>query len=285
MPHGRDAEGSISVTASAHAPHLLQPARLAVPEHGVQQLARDRHVRVRQGALHRRTKVVPIVPKETAPPGGEPPGEVGAGTFGDLVEIGKMTAPVFGRGRGTEMCHTQLAQRLELREAGGGTAAIHHDHRLVDQAAEHIDNVMRLQRLMTAHGASRGGIERAWEDRQAVEQAPLAVVEQLIRPVHCGVQRLVSFGPVPLTDVQHTEAITEPVGDVTHGQRAHPSRRQLDGQGYAIEVLTDLGDDNAVLSRHHEASIRRVRSSAEQLLAFNRRREARDRVRVLPLHP
>ena len=84
------------------------------------------------------------------------------------------------------------------------------DHRLVDQGADQIDDLVDVHEFVRAHRFGGFEIEPSREHRSAIEQRLLGFAQQLIRPSHRGTQRLMSLGYAPAAE--HAEPVVEPVG-------------------------------------------------------------------------
>lgn len=86
-----------------------------------------------------------------------------------------------------------LAQRLQQPVANTSGLPFGHDHRLVDQAIQEVDDLEFVNRATSRHGLGGIGVEGSGEHRQSVEQRPLGLVQQLVAPRHRGAQGLVTF--------------------------------------------------------------------------------------------
>jgi hypothetical protein len=115
-----------------------------------------------------------------------------------------------------------LADRFEQAVARSG-----HDQRFVDQARESVHHgVTAADRLGGVQG------EAAGEDRQATQQRPLRLGEQVVRPVERGRQRLLARR-TPAAREQAEGLGGQPGRDLAHLQReesvdARASRRMAE---------------------------------------------------------
>ena len=65
-------------------------------------------------------------------------------------------------------------------------------------------------------------------------------VEQLVGPVHAGLQRPMTPMCRPTPADEQTEALVQMRSDLLDGQGAYARRRQLEREGNAVQPLTDL---------------------------------------------
>jgi len=70
----------------------------------------------------------------------------------------------------------------------------------------------------------------------------LGSVEEFVRPVDRGAQRLVTFDGAPPAPRQQLESVIEPLGDRRRSEDLHPRRREFYSQRDPIEATTDLYD-------------------------------------------
>ncbi|MFN8028047.1 MAG: hypothetical protein U0W40_17285 [Acidimicrobiia bacterium] len=102
--------------------------------------------------------------------------------------------------------------------------------------AQHLHVVVDL--LDRAH---RGEVEPAGEHRGGVEQRPLVVVEELVRPLDRVVQRVLTLGGAGRA-TQQTKPVGEPVAHVFGAHRGHAGGGELDAEGQPVERGADVGD-------------------------------------------
>ncbi len=98
----------------------------------------------------------------------------------DVVELGEPLPRV-------------LAQRVEEAVTGAGSGVIGDDHRLRDQAREIAQYIMELDTFPRSDRFGRVEREATREQREAAEHELLDRVEERIRPVDRGAQRLVTL--------------------------------------------------------------------------------------------
>jgi hypothetical protein len=72
------------------------------------------------------------------------------------------------------------------------------------------------------------------------------VAEQLVAPVHRGLERLVALERRAGAPGQQPEAVRQPLQELPGWQGAHAGGGQLDGQGEAVQPGTDLRDRRRV---------------------------------------
>ena len=88
---------------------------------------------------------------------------------------------------------------------------------------------------MTEHGIRTVEREAVVEGREPAQRMTFGVVQQVPRPVDDGEQRLVPVGRGAVAAAQQGEPVVEPAVDVLDRHRAHPGRRELDGQRQPVE--------------------------------------------------
>ena len=197
------------------------------------------------------------------------------------TDLGELT----GRGRPVE---DVLAHRLQQPVTPVGVVEL--DEALVDETAEEVQHVVGVEVFVGAHRFGGVETEPADEGAESAQHCLFVVVEQVVAPVDRGGQGALAgqrgAGPAG----EHPEAVVELDGETLDGQSPHPGGGQLEGQGDAIEALTDLrhrrrvgGGDREVGSRltgpldeqHH-------RVIAIQPVRRGRGLERRDRQRRRP---
>ena len=101
----------------------------------------------------------------------------------------------------------------------------------------------------------------AGEHGKAREALLLLVVEQVVAPVDCRAQRLLTGGRVAGTGAQRTEDDVQALGDLAGRQHAAAGGRQLDRQWEAVDAPADLRHDGGLASaRSKPGSWARARS-------------------------
>jgi hypothetical protein len=75
---------------------------------------------------------------------------------------------------------SELSHRLEKSESRDRAGVVGADHRPVDKCSQEIIRFPGLDRRESAHVLGRSAIEATHEDREAVEEDPLARFEELV---------------------------------------------------------------------------------------------------------
>ena len=103
-----------------------------------------------------------------------------------------------------------------------------------------------------ADGLRGGEVDAALEDGQAVEEQPVALVEQVVAPRDRAAQRLLALGQVTRAAERAGELVLEPGANGVGREELDPGGRQLDGQRHPVEPRRDGGDGRRVLVRDAE---------------------------------
>jgi hypothetical protein len=119
-----------------------------------------------------------------------------------------------------------LADRLEHPEPLPGVA----DQALADERLERVE-------LRTGDLLRRRKGAPACEDGQPGEQATLGVIEQLVAPVDGRAQRLLAWVEVACS-AKEIEPAADALKDLRRRQDGRARRRELDGQGQAVQRVT-----------------------------------------------
>ena len=161
-----------------------------------------------------------------------------------------------------------LPDRLEHPE----TLPLSPEQALVDQRLERVD--VRFADLL-------GRLERAAaaEDRQAFEQEPLLLAEEVVAPFDRRAQRLLA-GIDPAAGLEQVEPFGETVEQLLGGKHGDAGGRELEGEREVVELRAKLFDDRAGL----EPRIGRPRPGGEELGRI-KRRERRDRICLFARKP
>lgn len=174
---------------------------------------------------------------------------------GELDHVVAVQPPELGfLAGGFELLRGVLADRLQhavsrlARDLGVGQ-----DQRLVDQVAEHPQDVLGPQ--SAARADLLGHVERppAGEDRQPPQQDPLGLVEQLVAPVDRRPERLLPGRGRSVAHRQQPEPVLDPGVDLLHGQHPAQGGGELDGERHPVERRAEPGDVRRVLLGHGEA--------------------------------
>ena len=192
------------------------------------------------GEVERRAEVVVLALEHGEPGRLLPIGEVGLGL--DREREGPRGEPAFDRRSLAGLVQTfagELADRLQHRasDLAGGEVGPANEAR-VEEPAQHVEHVevFTRDRLDRLQGAAAG------EHRQASEQGPRVVVEQVVAPRDRRRQRLLAFGSVARAAGEHRESSREAVGERVGAQQRHAARRQLERERQAVERRHDAGD-------------------------------------------
>ena len=153
------------------------------------------------------------------------PGKVAAT---DVAELARRFRPV----------EDVLADRLQQPVAAGGVVEL--DEALVDETGQDVQHAVRIEVVVGAHRFGGVEAEPADERPEPAQHRLFSLVEQVVAPVDRGGQGALAgqrgAGPAG----EHPEALVELDGETFDRQGAHPGGGQLEGQGDAVEALTDL---------------------------------------------
>ncbi len=144
-----------------------------------------------------------------------------------------------------------------------------HDQRFLDEAAqqiEHVDSAMML--AARTHGFRRLQRPAAGEHREAAEQDPLLLGQQVVAPVDQRPQGLLARQRGPVAACQQTEAVRQALGDLLHRKRAQARRGELDRQRNAVQAPTDFGHGRGIPVGDAKGRLRRDRALDEQVHRF-----------------
>ena len=136
-----------------------------------------------------------------------------------------------------------LPQRLELAEPGLAVVAGGGDEGLVDQPAQHIEDLAGGHLVVGADGLGRGEPAAAGEHGQPGEQAAFVLEQQVIAPVHHGAECLLAGQGGAGAAAEQPEAVVEAFGQGGQRQRPQASGGELDGQRQAVQPPADVLDD------------------------------------------
>src|SRR5438445_6731150 len=136
----------------------------------------------------------------------------------ELVELATLDELLAGVG----------SRRLEQAILRRGTREIRRHERLTDQVREAIDDLRGWEESTRRNRTRRLQREGPGEDRQATQDHPLRVGQQLVAPFECRVQRLLTRQRRPDAGREQSEAIVEAGGDALDAERGDPRRGELD---------------------------------------------------------
>ena len=142
-----------------------------------------------------------------------------------------------------------LPQRLELGEPGLATGVGGGDEGLVDQPAEHVEDLAGRHLVVGADRLGGGQLAAAGEHRQPGEQAAFVLEQQVVAPVHHRPQGLLAGQGGAGAPGEQPEAVVEPFGHGGQRQRAEAGGGELDGQGQAVQPAADVLDDRPACAR------------------------------------
>ena len=136
--------------------------------------------------------------------------------------------------------------RLQHPVAGGVGRRFHDHQRLVGQRPHQLGHVVGLDGARRHGGGGGVEVEGAGEARQPLERRPFGGGEEVVAPVEQRRHRALALGHRAVAAAQEAEALVEAVEDLGRRQDGAPRRRQLDGEGHAVEPLADAHGDGAV---------------------------------------
>jgi hypothetical protein len=126
---------------------------------------------------------------------------------------------------------------------------------MVDELAEQVKDLPVIQTVAGQHRLGRRQRPAAAEDRQAPEDHAFGVAEQVVAPVQRGPHGPVPFTPTVASGGERVQPALEPAGQLLEWKTASLSRRQLDGEGNAVEAAADLLDRFAVIGTEGDAGM------------------------------
>ena len=163
---------------------------------------------------------------------------------GEVVS-GMTVSGVVRRLRRGQALPPEQRERLEEVEAGLAVGLVGDHQGLVDEMSQQVGDILGLDLVPGAHGLGRLQRTTPGEDGEQLEHALLVVEQQVVAPLHHGPEGLLPrqrrTGPAG----QEPEPIVEAVGELLHGDHAHPGGRQLDRQREPVEARADVLDDGA----------------------------------------
>ena len=217
----------------------------------------------------------------------EPTGLVGTGQF-HLGPLGQRLIPgeVGGAHRGVlpgldETLSGVLAGDFEQPESARARFGL--QQRLVHQGSEQVENVEALDAAAGAHLPGGFEAETAGEHRQAAQQRPFALGEQVVAPLDHRLKGRLAGRHRPGAPRQQAEIITERRRDLGHGEHVDPGGGQLDGERDPVDSLADRGDRRQFVVAESEVGTSQHRPVGEQThrCALADRRRGRRRRRQL----
>ncbi len=153
-----------------------------------------------------------------------------------------------------------LAHRLQQPVPIVAALDVDFDERPVDETAEEVDGI---------GGVAKDGLcgfqRPAAEDRQPTEGIPFRLAEQVVAPVHGGLEGLVAGRCSGPARPEQRESIFEPLQDLFGSENVDPRGCQLDGQRQAVEAPCDLTDRSRAAAFHPEVRFDQGGAIEEQL--------------------
>ena len=145
-----------------------------------------------------------------------------------------------------------LADRLQQAEPRLAALVVRPDQRLRHQAREQVQHLVAGDPVAATDRLGRVERPAAGEHRQAAEQDPLPLVEQVVAPVDQRPERAVARQGGLAPAGQQPEAVVEPPDELPRAEHGHPGRRQLDRERDAVQAGADPHDVGRVLLRQAE---------------------------------
>ena len=147
-------------------------------------------------------------------------------------------------GRG-ELLQPELPDRFQQGVAGAGVSGrVGEEQALVEQGGDPFQDVSSV---VPSH--RRGGFqgEASGEDRQRAKEALLLAVEEVVAPGDRRPHRAQPLRQVGRAATEQRQAAVEPGQQRLRREERQARRRQLDGQGQAIDPAHDAGDGDGIL--------------------------------------
>ena len=240
-------------------------AQRRVPERRPQKPLDGRELADRDRPRHRGAQVVPDLSKSRLSLGLAGTCDQRRRLLDDLEVMREMPVPQRGSlAPVVESFLAVLAKRLEHPVPHRVAVARCGHHRLVNQRTQHVDDDVDVEGAVGADAFGCVEIEAAGEHTRSREQQLLLVIEQLIRPCHCGPQCLMTLEAAATRPPKQLEAVVEPRQQIGRTERTDPGRGQFDRQRDPVQTTADLADRRAVLGREHQRLVRRVGTVHEE---------------------
>ena len=141
--------------------------------------------------------------------------------------------------------------------------------RLAGQAGQQAGDSLGRQRLAACDPLGHVQVEPAAQHRQAGQQAPFGLIEQVIAPGHQRLKRAVPTRAGGAAGQQARVAL-QPGRELNGPERRAPGRGQFDGQRHAIQPGAHLGDRGGVIPVQRERRARRAGPGHEQAAGLGR---------------
>lgn len=146
----------------------------------------------------------------------------------------------------------ELPDGLEHAKPRDGAGPHADDDGLVDQGRQDIENIFRRQAIAGADALGRIQLEPPGEDGQPGPQRPLLPGAQFVAPLDACSQRRLPCRRPARRRLQELVPIVEATGDGVRGQCPDPRGGKFNGQWQAFQLMTDLGDRDAVVFAEYE---------------------------------
>ena len=112
-----------------------------------------------------------------------------------------------------------------------------------------------VRRGTGAHVLGRLQVPPTPEHRQAAQDGPLGLREEVVAPVNRGPQGLLAGKRRPGAASQQRKPVTQAFGELLNGERPGAGGGQLERQGDAVQAPADPGDCRSVLARYGDAGV------------------------------
>ena len=139
------------------------------------------------------------------------------------------------------------------------------DQALVREGDQAVDDVHPELGGRPAHRLGCSKVDAALEDRDPVQQSPVALVEQVVAPGDRTAERLLPLGQVPRAGGEERELVLEPSAQGVRREQLDPRRGELDRERHAVEPRGDCRNGRCVLVRYPEVRLHRRRPRDEQV--------------------
>ncbi len=138
------------------------------------------------------------------------------------------------------------------------------DERAIDETHYRVEHRPFVEVVVGGNALCRFECEAADEDAEPSEHDLLVACQQLVAPVERGVQGLLARRSEPVPARQYPEALFERGAEPAQAERRNAGGSELDGQGQAVELPTDVDGRLNVVVVEREASVGRLRTVDEE---------------------
>src|SRR5829696_923174 len=183
----------------------------------------------------------PLQPRRLLP-------QLGLGLLGESQVVPRVPLPdQFRLSRLVELLGGVLPRRLQKPVACLPAPAGYQHQRLLHQPYEHVENFPGVDAIPGAYGLGRIEGEPFGEHGKPPEYLPFFLVEQLVAPVQGASQRPLPLRSGPVSAGEQTERILQPARDLLDREGPHPRRRELYGEGHAVQPTAHLRHRRGVI--------------------------------------